>query len=33
LLRYFRDPHVWLLNGDQPQPRLQWFDSGGFQPK
>ena len=27
LLRYFRDRHVWLLNGDQPQPRLESVNS------
>jgi hypothetical protein len=27
LLRYFRDRHVWLLNGDQPQPRLESVSS------
>ena len=27
LLRYFRDRHVWLVNGDQPQPRLESFSS------
>jgi len=27
LLRYFHNRHVWLLNGDQPQPRLEPFGS------
>jgi len=27
LLRYFHDRHVWLLNGDQPQHRLESLDS------